>query len=168
MGPEFEEAFSRLEELMSAPAQALNERECYQLLRALENALRHFIDRELSRVSPNWWGEGRVPPDSRFRAEERKQKRENPFPWFGQQDLSTKEYLDFSDYAEIITAQRNWKEVFEPIFIQPEVIRGKLIELGIFCNDIAHMRPLQAGDKAVFIAYTWQLMQVTSRSGRVC
>ena len=157
--PEFEEAFSRLEGLMSGPAQAVNERECYQLLRALENAIRHFIDRELSRVSPNWWAEGRVPAGSRLRAEERKQKRENPFPWMGQQDLPTKEYLDFSDYAEIITSQRNWKEVFEPIFIQPEVIRGKLIELGIFRNDIAHMRPLQPGDKAVFVAYAWQLMR---------
>ena len=60
--------------------------------------------------------------------------------------------MDFSDYPEIITARRNWKEVFEPIFIQPEVIRGKLIGLGIFRNDIAHIRSLQSGDKAVFIA----------------
>ena len=92
---------------MSGPAQAVNERQCYQLLRALENTIRHFINRGLR--LPNWWAEGRVPAGSRLRAEERKQKRENPFPWMGQQDLPTKEYLDFSDYAEIITSQRNGK-----------------------------------------------------------
>lgn len=155
--PELCESLAQLRTIM-APAEAITEKECYSLMRVLERALRDLIQRELVRVDANWWDSGRVPPDSRTRALERKQKREHPFPWMSQQDLPVQEYLDFSDYAEIITAARNWNEVFETIFLQPEVIRGKLIELSIFRNDIAHMRPLQAGDKAVFLAYAWQVL----------
>ncbi len=159
--PELHEALTQLNAVM-ASAQAVTERDCYHLLRVVERALRVFIECELAKVDPNWWNSGRVLPAIRTRALERKQKREHPFPWMTQQDLPVQEYLDFSDYAEIITDPRNWNEVFAAIFLQPEVIRGKLIELSIFRNDIAHMRPLQAGDKAVFLAYAWQVL------GMVC
>ncbi|MBN1874644.1 MAG: hypothetical protein JXA33_10475 [Anaerolineae bacterium] len=154
------EALAQLDTIMAGPANAMGEKECYHLLRVVERTLRIFIERELSHVDPVWWDSGRVPSDSRIRAMERKQKREHPFPWMGQQDLPVQEYLDFSDYAEIITTRRNWNEIFEAIFLQQDVIRGKLIELSIFRNDIAHMRPLQAGDKAVFLAYAWQVLGV--------
>ncbi len=107
-----------------------------------------------------------MPRDSRTRAKERKQKREHPFPWSSQQDLPTKEYLDFADYAEIITMERNWKGVFQSIFVRPKVIRGKLIELGILRNDIAHMRELKPADKEAFIAIGRQLLLMVS-SGRL-
>lgn len=61
-------------------------------------------------------------------------------------------------YAEIITMERNWKDVFQSIFVRPEVIRGKLIELGILRNDIAHMRELKLADKEAFIAIGRQLL----------
>ena len=80
-----------------------------------------------------------------------------------QQDLASKEYLDFSDYAEIITMDRNWNEVFQPIFVRSEVIRGKLIELGILRNDIAHMRELAPLDKETFIGVGRQLVLTIHR-----
>lgn len=156
--PDLAVSLAELDAITDKPAQDVTEMECYQLLRVLERALRGFIDRELSRVSRDWWAEGRLPRESRTRAEERKQKREHPFPWLSQQDLPAKEYLDFSDYAEIITMERNWKDVFEPIFVRSEVIRGKLIELGILRNDIAHMRELRPADKEAFIATGRQLI----------
>jgi hypothetical protein len=146
------------EAITAKPPHTVTEVECYHLLRALERALREFIDRELSRVSRDWWGEGRLPQENRARAEERKQKREHPFPWLSQQNLPSKEYLDFSDYAEIITMDRNWNEVFQPIFIRPEVIQGKLIEISILRNDIAHMRELPPLDKETFISVGRQLL----------
>ena len=51
----------------------------------------------------------------------------------------------------------NWNEVFESIFVRPEVIRGKLIEVGILRNDIAHMRELRPADKEAFVATSRQL-----------
>ena len=155
--PDFTTSLAKLETITEKPTHSVTEVECYHLLRALERVLRDFIDSELSRVSQDWWTEGRLPMDSRTRAEERKQKREHPFPWLGQRDLPAKEYLDFSDYAEIITLDRNWKDVFQSIFVSPEVIRGKLIELNILRNDIAHMRELQPLDKETFIAVARQL-----------
>lgn len=165
--PELRESLAQLSTVM-APAEAITEKECYSLMRVLERALRDFIQRELVKVDANWWDSGRVLPTIRTRALERKQKREHPFPWMSQQDLPVQEYLDFSDYAEIITAARNWNEVFAAIFLQPEVIRGKLIELSIFRNDIAHMRPLQAGDKAVFLAYAWQVLGMIEERIFIC
>jgi hypothetical protein len=161
--PDPAEALAALETIRARPTDAMTEVECYHLLRVLERALRGFIDHELSRVSQDWWAEGRLPRESRTRAEERKQSREHPFPWLSQQDLPAKEYLDFSDYAEIITLGRNWRDVFQTVFIRPEVIRGKLIELNILRNDIAHMRELQPEDKGIFIAYTWQLLTTIHR-----
>jgi hypothetical protein len=155
-------SLSELEAITAKSVSDVTETECYHLLRTLERALRAFIDRELSRVSQDWWAEGRLPQDSCARAEERKQKREHPFPWLSQQNLPSKEYLDFSDYAEIITMDRNWNEVFEPMFVRPEVIRGKLIELGILRNDIAHMRELKPADKEAFIATGRQLLLTIS------
>ena len=160
--PDLTGSLAQLEALTAQPVSDVTETQCYHLLRTLERALRAFIDREMSRVSQDWWAEGRLPGDSRTRAEERKQKREHPFPWLSQQDLPTKEYLDFSDYAEIITMERNWREVFESIFVRPEVIQGKLIELSIFRNDIAHMRELKPADKEAFIATGRQLLLTIS------
>jgi len=156
-------ALEKLEEMAVRPIQEITEVECYHLLRVLEQAMRAFIDRQLSRVSRDWWNEGRLPAENRIRAEERKQKRERPFPWMVQPDLPAKEYMDFSDYAEIITMECNWRDVFQTIFLYPEVIRGKLIELHMFRNDIAHMRTLPAGDKGVFIAYVRQLLLTICR-----
>lgn len=151
-------SLTAFETIAAKPAHAVTEVECYHLLRILERVLREFIDLELSTASRDWWAEGRLPRESRIQAEERKQKREHPFPWLSQQDLPAREYLDFSDYAEIITMERNWNEVFQPIFIRPEVIRGKLIELNLLRNDIAHMRGLPSLDKETFIAVGRQLL----------
>ena len=160
--PDLVASLTEVKAITAKPVNDVTETECYHLLRILERALREFIGRELSRVSLDWWAEGRVPRGSRTRAEERKQKREHPFPWLSQQDLPAKEYLDFSDYAEIMTMERNWKDVFEPIFVRPEVIQGKLLELGILRNDIAHMRELRPADKEAFIATGRQLLLTIS------
>lgn len=150
-GPDLAESLAELEAITAKPLQDVTEVECYHLLRALERALRVFIDHELSQVSRDWWEAGRLPQESRTLAEERKQQREHPFPWQSQQDLPVREYLNFSDYVEIITMARNWNEVFKSIFVRQEVIRGKLIELGILRNDIAHMRELKPAEKETFI-----------------
>ncbi len=47
----------------------------YETLQRLENALREFISKELSKITSDWWIQ-RVPPDVREHAEERKAKDE--------------------------------------------------------------------------------------------
>lgn len=120
----------------------------YDNIQRLENTLREFISKELSKRIPDWWVQ-RVPLDVRQLAEGRKAKNENLWPWHQEKDLSLMYYVDFPDYIKIITRKDNWKEVFAPIFRDKESISTKLKELEPIRNDIAHSREIsvQAGKK---------------------
>lgn len=120
----------------------------YETLQRLENALREFIYRELSKITPNWWIQ-RVPSDVRQLAEGRKAGNESLWPWHQEKDLPLIYYVDFPDYIKIITRKDNWKDVFAPIFRDKEAISTKLRELEPIRNDIAHSREIsaQAGKK---------------------
>ncbi len=115
----------------------------YDTLQRLENALREFISKELSKKTPDWWNQ-RVPSDVSQRAEERKNKSESLWPWHQEKDLPLIYYVDFPDYIRIITRRDNWKETFAPIFRDKEAISTKLRELEPIRNDIAHSRDISA------------------------
>lgn len=103
------------------------------ILEELENAVRKCIKSGLERVSKNWWIE-RVPSDTRQRAEERQQTDEM------KRELI--QYLDFADYAKVITRRDNWREVFQKIFKDQEIIIAKLKELEPIRNAVMHSRRL--------------------------
>lgn len=115
----------------------------YETLQRLENALREFISKELSKITTDWWIQ-RVPPDVREHAEDRKTKSEHLWPWHHEKDLPLIYYVDFPDYFRIITRKDNWKEVFAPIFRDKEAVSTKLRELEPIRNNIAHSREVGA------------------------
>jgi len=113
----------------------------YQILYDLETTLRVFIQKQLERVSSNWWRE-RVPHDVQERAERRKRQNETQWPWHEDRNLSLIHYVDFADYAKIITKRNNWNEVFKHFFKHRDAIAVKLRELEPIRNAIAHSREL--------------------------
>jgi ATP-dependent Lon protease len=102
-------------------------------LNELENAIRRCIKSNLEKITKNWWSE-RIPPDIKQKAEERQNKDE----------LKTEfvQYLDFSDYTKIITRRDNWRDAFQKIFREQEVITAKLRELEPIRNAVRHGRKL--------------------------
>ena len=116
-------------------------KEPYELLKKLETGLRGCIRRKLEKTSPNWWKEG-VPRDVQERAEQRKNKNEKQYPWHTEKDLAPIFYVDFADYVKIITRKDNWREVFEPVFKDKDIVSAKLRELEPIRNTIAHVREL--------------------------
>jgi hypothetical protein len=111
------------------------ERDPHLKLDELENALRRCIKSNLEKTSKNWWIE-RIPPDLRKNSEERQQKDEP------KRELI--QYLDFPDYAKIITRRDNWRKVFQEIFKHQEQIITKLKELEPIRNAVRHGRKLTA------------------------
>jgi len=111
----------------------------YDILKQLEENLRKIIKENLSGVSPNWWKE-RIPQDVRENAEERKSKNESPWSWLKQGEFI--DYVDFTDYAKIITRRDNWNEIFAKIFHNKETLEAKLKELEPIRNSIMHSRNL--------------------------
>jgi len=109
------------------------EKEPHFILDELENATRKCIKSNLEKLSESWWVE-RVPPDIRQKAEERQKKDEL------KRELI--QYLDFADYAKIITRRDNWREVFQKVFREQEVITAKLRELEPIRNAVRHGRKL--------------------------
>jgi predicted S18 family serine protease len=121
------------------------EKEPHLQLDELENALRKCIKSNLEKISKNWWIE-RIPPDIRQKAEERQKKDEL------KRELI--QYLDFADYAKIITKRDNWREVFQNVFKEQEVMRGKLKELEPIRNAVRHGRKLTAEQKEKLKIYS--------------
>jgi len=114
------------------------EKEPHLQLDELENSLRRCIKSKLEEISKIWWIE-RIPPDIRKKAEERREK----------EDLAREliQYIDFTDYVKIITRRDNWREVFQQIFKEQELIISKLRELEPIRNAVRHGRKLTIEQK---------------------
>lgn len=117
------------------------DKEAYTILRDLETNLRQCIQSNLSSITSNWWRE-RIPQDVRSRAEERKAKNENQWPWYSNKAHDLISYVDFNDYLKIITKKDNWRDVFSQLFKDKDIISAKLRELEPIRNAIAHNRKI--------------------------
>ncbi len=143
------------EEAKFDPAQALHK---------LEDVLRRFIERELSRTGADWWTV-RVPLDIRSRAESRRQKQETIWPWHPVSSTNVMDYLDFSDYRRIILESTNWSQVFAGFFRAPSFVDSRMGELEPIRNDVAHSRPLSATTCNKVLLYVEELEKCTNRTG---
>jgi len=121
----------------------------------LENAIRRCIKLNLEKASKNWWIE-RIPPDIRQKAEERQKKDEL------KRELI--QYLDFADYAKIITKRDNWREVFQKTFKEQEVIRAKLRELEPIRNAVRHGRKLTTEQRDKLKIFSQDIIRQTLAS----
>jgi ArsR family metal-binding transcriptional regulator len=57
------------------------------------------------------------------------------------------QYIDFSDYLKIITKRDNWKNSFNRIFKDEDIITAKLKELEPIRNAARHSRKLTSEQK---------------------
>ena len=136
----------------------------YELLKQLESSLRISIEKAMSEISPDWWN-ARIPNDVKQNAENRKRRNEKQWPWTTVDNLHVIHYIDFPDYAKIITRRDNWNEVFEKIFGNRERLIQKLNELEPIRNAIAHSRDISQRDLLKLQLYTEEiataLLQIT-------
>ena len=115
--------------------------EPYKILKELETKMRDCIQVKLGSLSKNWWKE-KVPKDVKDRAESRKNKNEKQYPWHKEKSLPLVFYIDFTDYIKIILRRDNWKDKFQKVFKDKEIVSAKLRELEPIRNAIAHSREL--------------------------
>lgn len=129
----------------------------YAILQDLEKTLRTFIVVRLkAKYGDRWWIQG-IPEDIRQQCQERKDKGENIYPWFGTEEHELIDYADFTDYAKIIARRDNWRMVFEPVIRKKEVFIAKLHELEPIRNKIAHIRPLNGLENQTLTLYAQQI-----------
>ena len=83
----------------------------HDLLQRFESQLRRFIDERMEVKFGPGWTKQRIPSDMRSRWRD-KQRRDT-----GTQKWPIIAYADFTDYATIITRNDNWRDLFEPIFV---------------------------------------------------
>ena len=126
---------------LEPPKESVGKFEPSEALHQLENALRKFIERELSKTDSDWWNT-RVPFDIRSRAEGRKRTRESIWPWYPPTSANIMDYLDFSDYRKIILDMTNWDLVFKSRFESRVFLESRLTELEPIRHDLAHSRVL--------------------------
>ncbi len=110
----------------------------YTILNNVEKALRELIAKKLAKTSPYWWIE-KILPDVRKKTEKRKARS------LEDQDAGERSpiyYVDFADYAKIITMEDNWDGIFKEIFHHKEAILTKLKELEPIRNAVMHSRDI--------------------------
>jgi DGQHR domain-containing protein len=138
-------------------------REEREILRRLEESMRHCIETRLGSIDPDWWTH-RVPGDVADNAKRRREKNERPWPWYDVQEKALVSYVDFTDYQKIILRNDNWDECFRHVFADKRITEAKLAELEPIRNDIAHSRKLDSQQSEHLRLYASDLMICISRS----
>ncbi len=87
----------------------------------------------------------------------------SPLPW-QRQDNPNISFVDFSDYSKIITRKDNWKDAFEQVFHDKEVISSKLKELQPIRHAIAHSRNLTSNQIKKLQLYSDDILKAIQNS----
>lgn len=119
--------------------------EPYKNLKTLELSLRKLIFKVLKRSYGKRWQERGVSKGVRLRIGERVKNKPKDGWW--DKEGGRLNYLDFTDYKEIINMRGNWSQIFSKVFREQTIISGKLTELEEIRNSIAHFRPLTVLEK---------------------
>jgi len=134
--------------------------EAYRLLKKLESRMRQFIEKELSEINIQWWKQ-LIPRDVKQNAEERKDKDENRKNWkFKKQPLIN--YIDFTDFAKVLTQKNNWKEKFQYVFRDKNKIDAQLKEIEPIRNAISHSRDLDPLEERQLKFYSEEILRSIS------
>lgn len=117
----------------------------------LENLLRNLVTDRLSALTARWWKQ-RL-PESVWRGAEDRLSRQELTPWMRAGRLNRVEFLNFSDYRQIILRNDNWTEAFSAVFKDKEFVDLTLRVLEKIRNAVAHSRDLTAqAQKALQLA----------------
>jgi len=123
--------------------------ELYNMLITLEGKLRKLIEHAF-RNDKKWW-KTRLPQDVRARAEEKFEREEKLKKEYSTRTFQKIEFLDFSDYEEIIKKRDNEDYFFsKKIFPSKSFLLTRLYELAPMRNIIVHRPPLEENDAKRF------------------
>lgn len=110
--------------------------ESYKILYAMENNIRLFIRKKLSEKFGDGWFKHRVPGDIIKNCKMRVDKEKASRWWTTNRQLI--DYTDFADLQKIILRSDNWEGIFKSYFKPKKIFEGKMIELEVIRNKIAH------------------------------
>jgi len=111
----------------------------YRLLYQIEVGLREFIIKTLTtKCGPRWWKE-RLPPDV-LEAYRKGRVYERSIKWCYLVPHHPLYYIDFPDLKKVIERADNWRDVFQPVFKQKDILITTLSQLETIRNTIAHNR----------------------------
>ncbi len=115
----------------------------YKLLYNIEVGLREFIIEAIETSGHSW--KERLPGDvlETFR---KARKYELDIKWCQLVSHHPIYYTEFPELQKVIDRRDNWKDFFEPVFKDKEVLKGTLRELEPIRNKIAHNRKATQGD----------------------
>ena len=134
--------------------------EAYVILYYLENQLRAFVKERMEEAhGVNWW-ENNVPSQIKKECEKRK-RREEESPWHEVKEAHLLWYTTFGELQQII--QANW-DVFKGYFKDQHAIIGRLSELEIPRNTIAHNRVLEKAELERLRVFSRDILRVIARS----
>jgi len=131
----------------------------YDVLKEFETRFREFIQRKLQQASPNWWEE-RISNGIRKKAEKRRQNDEVLWAWHNQKGIHPVHFLDFKDYAQIITEDNNWNTVFKGVFKDKDSLSLRLKMLEPIRNAIAHSRELTKEEYEELQVFTREVIRL--------
>lgn len=111
----------------------------YQLLFKLENYMRRFIESRLISYYRNDWWENGISRSIKEKVTSNKINEKKAI-WQVSEISSDVDYLYFEDLKGVII--KNWKEIFESVFLNLDKVKSKLDVLEDIRNAIAHTRIL--------------------------
>ena len=107
------------------------------ILTNLEQVFRNFIKDELTKTSSDWWNT-KIPTGIRQKAEKTRARDKNLANQYAKKPHVI-DYVDFIDYAKIITSDDNWN-VFKKVFSDKSTLLVKFNELKPIRDAIMHSR----------------------------
>ncbi len=116
----------------------------YQLLYQIEVGMRELIISTLSKSDVRWWKK-RLPADVLEKYKNGRQE-EQKIKWVELIPHHPLYYVDFPDIRKVIDRNDNWKDIFQNIFGDKDVICGTLRGLEPVRNNIAHNRKASSKD----------------------
>lgn len=119
-----------------------------QVFTALEQHLRHAVEKTLTENFGAKWIKQRVPKCMRQRWEERLDQDRAP----GRPVYSAIQYSDFMDLRDIICRSDNWRDGFQSIFGNREDLRVSFDRLHPVRKAIGHSRPLGRADVLILFS----------------
>ena len=131
------------------------------IITKLEQSFRNVITRKLRELSSDWF-DTRVPERIRKKAEKAKRHDNNSDDQY-KKEISLIDYVEFIDYAEIITGEDNWNAVFKEVFSDKDAIIVKFRELKPIRNAISHSRDLRPRQILKLQLYSDDLINVINK-----
>jgi hypothetical protein len=120
----------------------------YKHLFVIEVGLREFIIDALGDKFGALWWKTRLPPDV-LKSFRDGRNYEKGIKWFEIIPHHPLYYVEFPDLKKIIQRSDNWRDAFEPVLKNKDVVITTLTELEPIRNKISHNRKTSDGDLAI-------------------